>query len=140
MNDSQKKTLLDEPICLTDRLKAVLPNSPAACDALNLVELVLDSPTPPAEFAALPLLLGGPCPELGEREATAEEWRGAASEVTALCEYTFAGQMLELGLYEHALLVDPKPAWQMFSVRSTWCTPDCHLSNLPRCCPASTSI
>ena len=89
MNDSQEKTLLDEPICLTDRLKAVLPNSPAARDALNLVELVLDSPMPPAKFAALSLLLGGLCPEPGEREATAEEWRGAASEVSAL----FAGQM-----------------------------------------------
>ena len=116
LNESQEKTLFDEHICLTDRLKAVLPNSPADRDALNLVELVLDSPVPPAKFAALSLLLGGLCPEPGEREATAEEWRAAASEVTALCEYTFAEQMLELGLYEHALLVDSRPVWQMFSV------------------------
>ena len=108
--------MFDEPICLTDRLKAVLPALPAARDALNLVELVLDSPTPPAKFAELSLLLKGLCPEPHEREATAPEWRDAASEVAPLCEYTFAGQMLELGLYEQALLVDPRPAWQMSSV------------------------
>ena len=108
--------MVDECVSLTDRLKAVLPNSPAARDALNLVELVLDNPTPPAKFTALSLLLGGLCPDPDEREATAEEWRSAASEVTELCEYTLAGQMLELGLYEHALCLDPRPAWRMFSV------------------------
>ena len=108
--------MVDEFVTLMDRLKFGLPASPAARDALNLVELVLNAPTPPAKFGALSLLLKSLCREPNEREATAQEWRDAASEVAELYEYTFAGQMLELGLYEHALPADPKPALQMFFV------------------------
>ena len=106
-----------EHVTIMYRLKYGLPASPAARDALSLVELVLDASAPPAKFAVLSLLLGGLCPEPDEREATAQEWRDAASEIAELCEYTFAGQMLKLAFYERALLVDREPAWQMFASR-----------------------
>ncbi|MEP7294626.1 MAG: hypothetical protein ABI702_00435 [Burkholderiales bacterium] len=106
----------DQYASLTDRLRAVLPNSSAARDAVNLVELLLEALDPPANFAALSVLLNALTAIPGEPKASAQAWRDAASQVCELCEYTSAGQMLELALYEHALVLDPRPAWQMFSV------------------------
>lgn len=58
--------MIQEHITLMDRLKYGIPASPATRDALNLVEMVLDAPTPPAKFTELSRLLNSQCPELGE--------------------------------------------------------------------------
>lgn len=101
---------------LIDQLKDVLPNSPAAQDAVNLVDLLLEARNPPVKFAALQDLLGRLCPLDDEPHTTAEQWRAAAAQVCELLDHTHAAHMLELGLYELALLVDPTPSWQMFSI------------------------
>ena len=113
---SKEKSIIDRCLCLRDRLKAVLPNSPSARDAVNLVDLLMEAEDPPTNFAALRKLLGNLVWFGDGPEPSAEVWRTVAAQVGELCGFTPIGQELERGMFEHALRMDPRPEWLMFSV------------------------
>ena len=101
---------------LSSLLKSVLPNTAAARDALHLVALVQVSELALPAYEPLRLHLDLAGWEPSGHRAESSDWRAAAARVTELCEFSAGGQMLELGLHEIALLIDPSLTWQMFSV------------------------